>query len=170
MTTKFQVGIHSALAIGIIGTLLVIVLLPAMVYALPPRPTPEPTTEPTLPSAPSSKPTGGFIELCVQFPPTWPWTKVHWQDLWTTVQWQDNLGNWHTVEGWQGELDDVVVYSNEGVVGKKVWWSAETDQGKGPFRWLVTQGKDDALLVTSASFYLPARIGETVQVEVSLTP
>ena len=56
--------------------------------AAPPRPTPEPAARPA--------PTGGLIELRVQFPQTS--RAFGWQGLWTTVQWQDGHDNWHDVE------------------------------------------------------------------------
>lgn len=111
--------------------------------ALPPRPVPPLAT-------PAPKLSAGAIELHVTAAQT---------GLWTVVQWQDNLGDWHDVEGWQGTLD-------EGDV--KVWWVARADLGKGPFRWLVTQGGE--LVATSEAFYLPGSAGETTRVSVSLAP
>ncbi len=131
--------------------------------------TPIPTASPpTPPPAARPAPAGAQIELRVQFPPTWPWTKSHWQELWTVVQWQDTWGDWHDVEGWQGALDDVEIGEGGEVVGQKVWWVAESDLGKGPFRWRVYQGW--RLLAQSGTFDLPDSNGATVMVEVSLVP
>ena len=54
--------------------------------------------------------------------------------------------------------------------GKKLWWVAEADFGKGPFRWAVYQGRGGKLLAQSESFYLPQFAGETVRIEISLVP
>ena len=138
--------------------------------ALPPRPTPVPTATPTIQPGPSSgqASSGGSIELRVRFPSTWQWDKSHWQDLWTVVQWQDEWGYWRNVEGWQGTLDDVADGEGGAVVGKKAWWVAEWDLGKGPFRWRVYQGW--RLLAQSGTFDLPDSNGATVMVGVSLAP
>jgi len=106
----------------------------------------------------------GVIELQVHFPSTWPWNEVHWQELWTVAQWQDNEGRWRDVEGWRGTLDRVVVDEEEQVVGRKTWWVAESDLGRGPFRWRVYRSQGGRLLATSDEFTLP----ETVAVEVVL--
>ena len=106
----------------------------------------------------------------VQFPPTWPWTEAHWQELWTVVQWQDEWDAWHDVEEWRGGLEDVAIGEGGEVAGERVWWVAEPDLGKGPFRWQVYRSADGDLLVTSEQFYLPAANGQTVTVEVSLMP
>jgi hypothetical protein len=128
---------------------------------LPPRSLPHPF----LPPSPQPTPPGGTIELHVRFPQTWLWATVHWQEMWTVVQWQDDEGRWHDVEGWQGTLDEL-----QDGEGKKTWWVAKADLGKGPFRWVVTQGPGGARLAVSEAFHLPTRIGETVAVQVSLTP
>lgn len=140
-----------------------LLLLPVQaVRALPPRP--------TLPSKPSPGPTGGAIELHAQFPSTWPWNETDWQDLWTIVQWQDNVGNWHTVVGWQGTFDMVKVSEGGEVMGQKTWWVGASDLGKGPFRWQVYRGKGGLLVATSEPFDLPDAKGVVVIVEVSLVP
>jgi len=109
------------------------------------------TSIPNSPSTlPSLSPDGGHIELCV---------RPAQAGLWTIVQWQDDLGDWHDIEGWQGTLDG----------GKKVWWVAPADSGKGPFRWVVYQGQRGKLLARSESFYLPY-VGQTVRIDVSLAP
>ena len=128
---------------------------------LPPRPTPQPT------SAPKPAPTGGLIELHVQFPKA---ISYQWQELWTVVQWQDEWGAWRDVAGWQGELEDIAIGEVGEVIGKRVWWLTEADMGKGLFRWQVYRSNGGALLVTSESFYLPDIKGQTRVVEVSLVP
>jgi hypothetical protein len=133
---------------------------------LPPRPTPCPTSTP-LPT-PQPAPVGARLELNAHFPSTWPWAGIHWQKPRTVVQWQDAWGDWHTVEGWQGELDSVVIGADGEVVGQKIWWVAPADFDTGPFRWLVHLGAEGKLLATSAAFYLPHSNGAVVQVEVSL--
>lgn len=130
---------------------------------LPPRFTPTPTPTPaSTPAPPRSASAWGAIELDAQFPSTWPWASSHWQDLWTGVQWQDAHGNWHDVEGWQGALDGVSVDESGSVVGRKTWWVAGADLGKGPFRWQVTRGEGGGVLVTSAPFNLPCCDGAII--------
>ena len=119
---------------------------------LPPRATPTPTATPDTTKRRDEKPVGASVMLQVQSPQS---------GLWTIVQWQDNTGTWHDVEGWQGALDGG---------NTKVWWVAEADFGKGPFRWVVYQNKGGKLLSESASFSLPDKANKTVQVEVTLKP
>ncbi|MBN1814245.1 MAG: hypothetical protein JXA14_20570 [Anaerolineae bacterium] len=135
--------------------------VPAAQAGLPPRPTAEA-------QAKSRSVVGAQIQLQVQFPADWPWASVHWQDLWTVVQWQDAWGDWHVVEGWQGELDDVAVDDAGVVSGQKTWWVAEKDFGTGPFRWVVTRGKGGTLLAASKSFGLPSFSREIVTAAVLL--
>lgn len=152
--------------IGSAGVLLLVALAPGPALALPPRPTAQPTATPT----PQPTPVMAPLELRVEFPPDWPWASVHWQDLWTVVQWQDAQGAWHDVEGWQGTLDDVVSGEAGAIMGCKGWWVAQADLGKGPFRWVVAQGKDRPALATSALFNLPGADGVGVTVQVTLVP
>ena len=179
-----RVFIRSILVVSVACVLVMIVSLLASVRALPPRPTPEPTAAPTTAPTPTpivqpvspSRPEGGLIELRVQFPQTWPWGEVHWQTLWTVVQWQDDAdwanpgGDWRDVEGWQGELEKIAIGEVGEVVGKRLWWVAKGNLGKGPFRWQVYRGKEDVRLATSEPFYLPDAKGQTRVVEVSLAP
>jgi hypothetical protein len=155
------------LAITLTCILLIAALLPVAAQAsssmlLPPPPPPPP--EPMAKSAPAS----GSITLQAQFPSTWPWGSVHWQEVWTVVQWQDSWGDWHDVEGWRGELDEVAIGSDGTVEGKKTWWVAGDDFGKGAFRWVAYQGKEGETLGVSKSFNLPGSGHEAVQIEVSL--
>lgn len=147
-------------ALAVIGLLLIGLAQPALAD-LPPRTTPTPIpTEAFAPSAP-----GNWIELRVQFPSTWPWAKSPWNQVWTVVQWQDAAGNWYTVEGWQGTLDEII--KTEGV---KAWWVSRSDWGKGPFRWLVYERWGGRLLAQSAAFKLPLAQDQRVKVEVSPEP
>jgi hypothetical protein len=125
------------------------------IQAAPPLPTlpPQPTRTPTPISSPDTtkrrdeKPIGGYIELRVQ---------PAQAGLWSVVQWQDAAGNWHDVEGWRGTVE-----------GIRVWWVAEADFGKGPFRWVIYQGQDGPRLATSPPFYLPSQANQTLQIQVS---
>ena len=133
-------------------------------------PGPPPLKTPIPPGALSpSAPATWFIRLRARFDPTWPWASTYWQDLWTVVQWQDASGNWHDVEGWRGTFDDVVI-ENGAVIAQKVWWVAQVDLGKGPFRWLVYRGQGSVLLARSTPFYLPGPTSGPTTVEVSLAP
>jgi hypothetical protein len=164
--------IRPGFTVAIVCVVLLVVVqaaLPATAEAtLPPRPIPE-TPTPVVPPTPLSRPSGGLIRLRVQFPQSWPWTEAPWQGLWTVVQWQDVGGEWHDVTGRQGGLDDLSIL-DAAVVGKRLWWVADSDLGKGPFRWLIYSGEQGEVVGLSQSFALPVRRGETVEVEVMLEP
>ena len=115
---------------------------------------------------PIKSPSGGLIQLRVRFP---EWIDFQWQELWTVVQWQDGSGHWHSVEGWQGSLDEVTVDDGK-IAGRKTWWLAGGLFGKGPFRWMVYRVREGKLVGESESFYLPDRVGRTVIVETALVP
>ncbi len=102
-----------------------------------------------------------MIELHVQLDLPWSWSNIPWQKLWTVVQWQDGLGEWHDVEGWQSTLE---------ADGTKTWWLGRSDFSEEPFRWLVYQHRAGLLLAASEPFYLPTMAGETVIVNVLLSP
>lgn len=95
------------------------------------------------------------IELRLLRPQTGLPLAAGWPYLWTVVQWQDLLGNWQDVKGWRGTLDEVVCGEDGRLVGRKVWWVAQADLGKGPFRWQVYQDREGSLFITSEPFYLP---------------
>lgn len=171
---------YFVITIAIVAVLLAVVLLPSVTRAAPPNlpprpPTPTPVPMPPRPPTPSPVPVspgptsssvdGGLIELRAQFTDERLWARVHWQDLWVVVQWQDRSGDWHNVEGWQGSFDEF----NDGV-GKKTWWVDKADFDKGPFRWVIYQGKEGNLLVPTESFYLPRSIDQVVIVEVLFVP
>lgn len=148
-------GLWLTLIFSIAGTVLLLSLsssLPQTALAdLPPR---KETPTVTLPSRPkpdraaeAERPVGAYIELRVQ---------PAQAGLWSVVQWQDAAGNWHDVEGWRGTVE-----------GVRVWWVAEADFGKGPFRWVIYQGQDGPRLATSTPFNLPSEANQTVQIQVS---
>jgi hypothetical protein len=147
----------------VVLAIILLAVLPETAEALPPRPTVPLPPDDIEPSAQAQ------IQLQVRFPDSWPWQTTHWQDLWTMVQWQDPSGAWHDVEGWQGTLDEVRCSENGDVTGYKTWWVGGEHMGKGPFRWLVYQGKGSRLLATSESFDLPSINKAMLVVEVSLT-
>lgn len=68
--------------------------------------------------------------------------------MWTMMEWYAaETGEWHLVEGWQGEFTE----------GQVQWWVDDNDFGKGPFRWSVyTAEKDGELVKVSDEFNLPA--------------
>ena len=137
------------------------------VAQLPPRPTPQPTTIPQ----PDNSPTRARIELRAQFSADWPGEEKPWQALWTVVQWQDpGLETWSDVAGWQGGLDSVANKGAADVSGYKTWWAGGSDQGTGPFRWLVYETPGGKLLTTSESFSLPDATGGVTMVGVTLSP
>lgn len=168
-----QIHIRSVLIVAAIGVLLSAwVASLSLVAAAQPPPPPLPPIPPTPAPKPTSPPaTGGLIELHTQFPGTWPWSEIHWQELWTVVQWQDAKGVWRNVEGWQGTLDGVRTDEDGRVVGYKTWWAANKDLGRGPFRWVVYKSRGNYRpMVISESFNLPDAANKTVKVEVSLGP
>jgi hypothetical protein len=161
--TRTLLTVTSSLIIAVL--FLAVAIRPAPVRAdLPPRPTPIIDTPPSYNAPPGSR-----IRLQAEFAPAWPWREIHWQTPWTQVQWQDDRGVWHDVEGWQGEFDDVTLDPDGLVTGEKTWWLARENQGTGPFRWLVTLGRDGDRLATSAPFDLPEVDGQLKTITVSLT-
>lgn len=150
--------------IGIMCALLLVGALPVLVGAapqnMPPRPpitrpTSTPMTQPTAtpiiqpaPAPAAQASSGASIQLYVHFPPQG--LAFPWQELWTAMQWQDSQGQWHKVEGWQGNLDNI-----QDGIGQKVWWAAEKDLDAGPFRWIVYRREDGEALGKSEPFYLP---------------
>jgi hypothetical protein len=144
--------------------------------ALEPSPTPPPPTWTTGPPAEKTPipqksaaraADGAQIQLQVSFGENWPWPAVHWQELWTVVQWQDPAGQWHNVEGWQGQLNAIYIEDDGTITATQTWWVTEGDLGKGPFRWLLYQKRDGKLLRTSAPFLLPSRNNQTTEVTLS---
>lgn len=80
------------------------------------------------------------------------------ETAWIAVQWQNTDLTWHTVDGWQGDLD----YTSSGVPFKQ-WAVASADYGTGPFRFVVYAQEDGAVWATSDSFTLPASLGNNVE-------
>jgi hypothetical protein len=78
--------------------------------------------------------------------------------LWAVVQWSDSAGSWHDVDGWKGSVDS----------GFQTWGVFQSEFGRGPFRWVVSQGSGGKIVGTSASFNLPGQ-KETATIRVSLT-
>jgi hypothetical protein len=119
---------------------------------LPPRSTP--TSVPVHPSDNhnvSGDSLVGWIELYAQ---------PAQAGLWGAVQWCDSAGGWHDVEGWKGSVD----------TGFQSWGVFPSEFGRGPFRWVVSQGSGGKIVGESAQFNLPAQQKETVTVRVSVTP
>jgi len=172
-----RLPVHVSHPIVVIGLILLMVMASlAVAHAAPPALPPLPPPPPLTPGEAAPTFTGGFIELRVQFPQSWPARGTHWQRLWTAVQWQDDAdcssptGYWRDVEGWQGSLDEVVTQADGTVVGTKTWWVAEDDLDRGPFRWRVYRSQGGALINTSETFDLPSQRHATTAVEVTLRP
>jgi hypothetical protein len=136
---------------------------------VPPKTSPQPTPQDTTPSPdPNSTPfpggEGGTIELLAGLPSS---GTVRLREVFTVVQWQDGNGDWHDVEGWRGQPDNIV-----GRTALKTWWVSEDDLGTGPFRWrvfwdvYVDVSPSTARVMDSSPFYLPDA-GRTVVVEMS---
>lgn len=117
---------------------------------LPPRERPSPSQPEN--GDKDDTPPGAYIQLTIRpIPPA----------AWTVVQWQDSAGGWHNVEGWQGPPN---------AAGQRRWWVSAKDFGTGPFRWVVKQGPNTALLGTSPNFNLPGSANELLEVMVLLEP
>ncbi len=116
---------------------------------LPPRPTLAPTATPQPPTAtpivpatpgsptaiPASQPVR--IRLIVENPA--------YRDAWSLVQWLDGVGNWHDVNGWLGQMAG----------GEVQWHVLPQDYDTGPFRWVILDAPDGAVLAASKPFDLP---------------
>ncbi len=102
---------------------------------------------PPRPPLPAVGDQGALIELRV------PTTSLNY---FTVVQWQGTDLLWHNVDTWQGNLDDFF-FSGGRIMAYKQWWVYPADYGKQNFRWQVFNKPGGKLLVTSATFNLPAR-------------
>jgi hypothetical protein len=148
-----------AFALVVTGTLLMLLAwspLPSQAGdELPPRATPTPISRASAARSDDEKddkPIGAYLGLQMQGAP---------DGVWTVVQWQDSAGGWHDVEGWRGTLDG----------GQKIWWVAQRDFDKGPFRWVIYEGQGGRQLATSESFYLPDSAEQWFWIEaLSLAP
>jgi hypothetical protein len=128
---------------------LLLVALPVQADGgLPPRETPTPV--PSGAAKEDDAPVGARIELRAT---------GALAGAWAGVQWQDSAGGWRDVEGWQGSLT---------VDGCQSWWVAARDFGRGPFRWVVSEGPGGTLLASSGPFNLPGASGEVLVVEVGM--
>jgi hypothetical protein len=108
------------------------------------------------------------VALHAYFPGSWDFHAIHWETPWTAVEWQDGEGNWHTVEGWQGNFDHALPEGDRHF-GLKTWWVAPRDLGTGPFRWVVYAEGGGAYLARSEAFALPATLGGQRTVDVTMT-
>jgi hypothetical protein len=133
-----------------------------LLAAAPTRIDPTPLPPPPLPAVrtprpPQARPPVATLLLTVPVTDT---------ALFSVVQWQDAQGGWHDIEGWRGTV----------VGGKTIWWVAEKDWGKGPYRWVIYQHETTPhqIIAVSDLFLLPTRPGELkrifVQVELSAQP
>jgi hypothetical protein len=152
ITKKQTIILGFSLIVTLASALSVLVWLPSPAAAapsLPPRYPPANIDEDGKDDD-DRKAVGAYVELHVHSAQA---------GVWTVVQWQDNNGDWHDVEGWQGNFDQG---------NKKVWWVAAADFNKGPFRWATYRSRGGELLATSKPFYLPQMPNETMLVEVWL--
>lgn len=146
MTMMKQLSISKRrwLALGVVGLLFGLVwsLFGQVepVAALPPRVTNTPAP---------NEPSVGYIVLQTS-------AALKAKIGWTAIQWQDGLGRWNGGDSWQGTLED----------GQKTWAVMTTDLGKGPFRWVAYDKPNGKVLATSASFFLPKSINESVIVPI----
>jgi hypothetical protein len=157
MKTTVQISVGFSLACVLLVLACMSLPVQATAGSLPPRPTLSPNPSPAPPPSKDQEGSsiGGSIELHV------PTNQIA---LWTVVQWQDTIGGWHTVQGWQGTLDEI----NATGLGKKVWRVGQNEMGQKSFRWLVYESAGGRMLATSQSFDLPCCSGEVVQVEITL--
>lgn len=85
---------------------------------------------------------------------------------WASVQWQDRNGTWRDVQGWQAALE---VGDGQAAIPFKQWAVYPRDYGRGPFRWVVTQGQGGPAWATSGNFFLPNGSGAAHTLTVSPT-
>lgn len=101
---------------------------------VPPRPTLTPTPRPSSLAAPAEN-----------------WARIvlrageKYDGFWTVIQWLDQRGDWQDVSGWQGQVRQ----------GRVRWRVDPKDFRKGPYRWLLLDKPDGALLCVSDAFTLP---------------
>lgn len=120
--------------------------LPPTAHAdLPPRPTLPPEEDDDEPVRPLVAP------LILS-------TDPNRSDLWSVVQWQGAAGNWHDVAGWRGVVEK----------GRTIWWVEQKDFGKGPFRWVISQGEGGLVVATSEPFTLPSQPKQALVVAVGV--
>jgi hypothetical protein len=165
MNTKTFLNRYALIAlVGIAAILILSFVNGAMAgdddYGLPPRGT-DPIVVATDTQVDKAHLDGARLQIHALFSESWPWDKLHWQNVWTTIQWYDNKGTWYDVAGWQGNLD-AIAQGEAGWVGTKEWWAGEKDLGTGPFRWKIYEYQGGPLLVTSEPFYLPESAGSTL--------
>lgn len=137
----------------------------------PPRPTlpanaEGPVTTETTSFASDSN-NGAKLSLKVQYDENWPFEEKHWQDVYIMVRWADQFGNWHPVEGWQGNVDEVG-QENLAWVSHKEWWVGHDQMGSGPYRWFIYDGEGGEMVFESESFFLPEKNGEEMVIKTTL--
>jgi len=142
---KAQKKFRQWLIIGLLLAGMGLTVSPALAGSgLPPR-DPPPPVQHDHDNGPE-KPVGAAIELVAP----------GYAGQWSAVQWQDSNGDWQTVEGWQGSLDER---------GVRRWWVAAKDFGTGPFRWVVGDTTQPGAI--SNPFNLPAVGAATLVVTIS---
>ncbi len=186
MNTKlFENRTISILLSGTVVLLLAALMLPLFVAAqegdlpprggepptatpVPPTPTPAPPTATPEPvtAQPAHSGSGSRLQLHVHYGPNWPWRLLAWQELWTEVEWSDG-DNWHTVDGWRGQMDNISQVGGQWV-SLREWWVGDQDLNTGPFRWVVYERPGGKALLTSDPFMLPAHSGETMRIDLTV--
>ena len=168
--TNGRIGIFYLIALFSFGAFMLLLLAARSATAddmdLPPRESPATPTEVLV--QPNGQ--GARVHLQAHFSQDWPWEAMHWQeDLWVVVQWYDpSTGIWHDVDGWQGSFE--AIQQAEDWMGMKELWLADVHLGTGPYRWQVFEKDSNHLLSTSEEFYLPARGGDLMAVDMMLQP
>ena len=162
-----RMGIFYLIALFCLGALLLLLLSPRAATAddldLPPREAPPGEV------AVQANGQGARVHLQAHFSQDWPWETMHWQeDLLVKVQWLDDEGVWQDVDGWQGSLD--AIKQSEDWMGMKEIWLADVHLGTGPYRWQVFEMDNGRLLTSSEQFYLPAKGGDLMAVDMMLEP
>jgi len=119
---------------------------------LPPRPTLTPTPQATAVSAPTAAPDRQTAVASIRLAADGDTTG--WQ---TAVEWQDSNRNWHLVAGWQAPFNQY---------NQVVWAVAQSDYGKGPFRWVIFRNGET--IDDSLEFYLPLTTNKIVSRHITL--
>jgi hypothetical protein len=149
---------YTRVGIGLLGVVMLLVAMTGVAAAdLPPRPTPLPTPTSTSVPASSNSTASALIELRV------PTASLNY---YTAVQWLDAQGAWHTVDSWQGNLDDTLNKVDQTLAYKR-WWVNAAQFGLKNFRWLVYDRPNGKLLITSQTFDLPTYNRQQVIVAVT---
>lgn len=168
---RASVLVLCGLVMGVAAVMLALVSYPATAdYELPPREEPPNSSPDVTVEGGVGASMGVRVYLEGEFPMSWPWETVHWQeDLWHEVEWYSEQNGWTQVNGWHGRFD-AIYQEDEMMVARRELWGENHHVGTGPFRWRVYRSENGALLASSDAFYMPQQPGNIVIVRQEMTP